>query len=74
MGHGFEGNESVNIFLRCHYVDMLWTSIFSLISEGKKASVAFSAEKCYPKSVFSKQVLRYEDTKGSRQETRRDQP
>lgn len=41
---------------------------------GGKATVAFSAEKCYHKSVFSKQVLRYEDTKESRQETRRDQP
>lgn len=29
----------------------------------KEASVAFSAEKCYHRSVFSKQVLCYEDTK-----------
>lgn len=33
------------------------------LREKKKASVAFSAEKCYHRSVFSKQVLRYEDTK-----------
>lgn len=29
----------------------------------KEASVAFSSEKCYHRSVFSKQVLCYEDTK-----------
>lgn len=29
----------------------------------KKVSVAFSAEKCYHRSVFSKQVLPDEDTK-----------